>query len=119
MARFETADAAITWPAGTPALQARRGGEPSSRGGIPRLLREFVQILDVRLGGGVDAGDFGVRRFDDVVLVGRVGAGAVSEAEVSGGKSERVGSEDVSGPGAGEAREHDRVDAGAAIDGES
>ena len=55
--------------------------------------------------------DFRIGGFDQVILIGGVGAVAVAQAEVGGGKAERVAGEDVAGPGAGEARQHDGIDA--------
>src|SRR2546423_11206713 len=60
----------VTWPGGS-------GGE-------------FVEVFDLGEGGAVHALDFGVAGLDEVVLVGRVGAIAVAQAEVAGGEMQRV-----------------------------
>src|SRR3974390_3742349 len=66
--------------------------------------RQRVQILDERADCAVQPRNLGIGGVDDVVLVGRVCAGAVAEAEVPGGKAERRVGEDVSRPGAGGVR---------------
>ena len=50
--------------------------------GLARL-RQFEQEFHVRTSSTVDALDFLVFRFDDVVLVGSVRAASVAEAKVS------------------------------------
>src|SRR5690348_722758 len=47
-------------------------------------LRQFEEIFDVRERGAIHALDFGIAGFDDVILIGGVGAVAVAESEVSG-----------------------------------
>src|SRR5207247_4712583 len=51
-----------------------------------------------------------VRRFDDVIFVGRVGAAAVTEAEMAGSKLERFAGEHVTGIRASVARPQERID---------
>ena len=65
----------------------------------------------------VHALDLGIGGFDDVVFVGRVRAVAVAESEMARGKAQRIAGENVAGPGAGEARQQDRIDAVAPVDG--
>src|SRR5260370_26009935 len=72
-------------------------------------LRQFVEIFDVRERGAIHALNFRVFRFDDVVLVGGVRTVSMTEAEVASGKTQRVASEYVTGPGAGEARKNHRI----------
>src|SRR5437870_4498478 len=78
-------------------------------------VRHLVQIFDVRAHGAVDALDFRRRRLDDVVLVGRVRAAAVAPSEVARGEPQRITGEHIARPGAGIARQDDRVDPGAAV----
>src|SRR2546423_644445 len=79
-------------------------------------LRQLVQILDIRARSALNALHLRIARLDHVILVGRVGAAAMSQAEVSGGQAQRVAGEDVSRPGAAEARQNDGINAGAVID---
>src|SRR5262249_51558859 len=85
-------------------------GRPTRNG---PLLPHLVEILDERLHRAVDSLDLRVRRLDDVVLVGRVGAAAVAEAEVARGHLAGLAGEAVAGVRAGVARPQHRVDAGA------
>src|SRR3989442_14027101 len=77
--------------------------------------RDFVQVLDVGAYGAVDALDLRVRRLDEVVLVRGVGAAAVAESEVTRGEPQRIAREHVARPGAGVARQENRVDPGASV----
>src|SRR3954471_2215126 len=74
---------------------------------------QLVQILHERHYRAVVALQLGVRRLDDVVLIGRVCAAAVAEAEVTGGEAERRVGEYVAWIRAGRARPEQRIDAGA------
>lgn len=60
-------------------------GEASHRDALQfeTLLPELVEIFHERHGSAVEALDFRVRRFDDVIFVGRVRAAAVPETEMS------------------------------------
>src|SRR5436309_395678 len=66
-------------------------------GRTPKLFSEFVQVLDERHHGAVVALHIRIGRLDHVVLVRRVRAAAVAEAEVAGGEAQRWIGEDVSG----------------------
>src|SRR5437762_1173174 len=59
------------------------------------LFRQLVEVLDEGHGRAIEALDFRVGRFDDVVFVGRVRAAAVTEPEMTGGKFERLTSKHV------------------------
>src|SRR6266513_2552398 len=59
------------------------------------LSRQLVEVLDEGHGRAIEALDFRVGRFDDVVFVGRVRAAAVNEPEMTGGKFERIRSKHV------------------------
>src|SRR5215471_4353687 len=61
-------------------------------------LRELVEILDVRKRGAVHALHFGVAGFDDVILVGGVGAVAMAEPKMASGQAQRIACENVSWP---------------------
>src|SRR5207248_7798296 len=60
------------------------------------LLRQFVQIFDERHRRAIEALYFRVGRFDDIVLVRRMSAAAVSEPEMSGRQLERFTGENIS-----------------------
>src|SRR5213596_2571271 len=74
-------------------------------------LRQFVEVFDVRERGAVHALHFGVFRFNDVILIGRMRAIAVAEAKMTGRQAEWIAGEDIAGPGTGEARKNHWVDA--------
>src|SRR5437763_13624108 len=57
------------------------------------LFRQLVEVLDEGHGRAIEALDFRVGRFDDLVFVGRVRAAAVTEPAVAGGKFERLTSQ--------------------------
>ena len=59
---------------------------------------EFVEVLDVRKRCAVNTLDFGILGFDEVVLVGCVGAISVSQAEVARGEAQWVAGENVARP---------------------
>src|SRR5437867_2870851 len=79
-------------------------------------LSQAVEKLDEREDGAVHALNFGIFRFDDVVLVRRMRAASMTETERTGGKVERFAGENVAGPGAGAARKNDRVHSAFAVD---
>src|SRR6266404_7363507 len=79
-------------------------------------LREAVQELDERKNSTVDALNFGILGFDDVILVRRVRAAAVAEPEGAGGKVKRLAGKNVAGPGAGAARKNDGIHSAFAVD---
>src|SRR4029453_13847031 len=58
---------------------------------------ELVEVVDVRAYGAVPAAHLRVRRLDHQVLVGRVRAAAVAEAEVARRQPQRRVREDVAG----------------------
>src|SRR4029079_11081282 len=113
-----------THPATRAATTSAREGE-----GVPRVSQrsnepgigasggELVQELDVGARRAVDALELGVRRLDEVVLVGGVGSAAVAQAEVA--RAEREGSvvKEVAGPRSAEARPEDGLDPAAAVGG--
>ena len=114
---------------GTPrdrGLGTRRGdAPPGSRDRRAEALdltlrrgRELGEVLDERPHRAVEALDLRVRRLDHVVLVGRVRAAAVAEAEVAGRQLQRLAGEDVARLRAGVARPEDRIDAAPPVDGE-
>src|SRR5215472_22671 len=74
-------------------------------------LREFVKIFDVRKRGAVHALHLGIAGLDDVILIGRMRAVAMAESEVSGGQAKRLAGDDVTRPGACQARKDHGVDA--------
>src|SRR5262249_37641732 len=59
-------------------------------------LRQFVEIFDKRHHCAVESLYLRVGRLDDVILVGRVRAAAVTEAEMSGRQFERLAGENIS-----------------------
>src|SRR5215469_17279834 len=74
-------------------------------------LRELVKIFDMRKRGAVHAQHLGIAGLDDVILIRRMRAVAMAESEVSGGQTKRLAGEDVTRPGACQARQDHRVDA--------
>src|SRR5437763_16752603 len=92
---------------------SRPSDSRSRRSALRTLLPELVQILHERHHRAVEALHLWVGRLDHVVLVGRVRATAVAEAEVAGGELERRVGEGVAGIRAGVARPEHRIDAGA------
>jgi len=76
---------------------ARAGAEAARPRKLDRALRApFVQIPDERHARAVVALYRGIRRFDQVVLVRRVRAAAMAEAEVAGGQAQwRVGEDEA------------------------
>ena len=74
------------------------------------LLRQLVQIFDERHRRAVEALDFRVRGFDDVIFVRRMRAAAVAESEMSCRQLQRFTGEDVTGIRTGVARPEQRVD---------
>src|SRR6267378_8315147 len=79
-------------------------------------LREAVEKPYKRKDGAVHTLDFGIFRFDDVVLVRRVRAASVTEAEGASGQVKRLAGEDVARPRAGAARKNYGVDTAFAVD---
>src|SRR5207249_11731703 len=71
---------------------------------------QLVEEVDERAYGALPGPPLRVRRLDHEVLVGRVGAAAVAEAEMAGGELERLAGEDDAGIRARVARQHDRVE---------
>src|SRR6266849_3432763 len=80
------------------------------------LTCDAVEKLDEREDGAVHTLDFGIFRFDDVVLVRRMRAATVAESEGTGGKMERLAGENVAGPGACAARKNDGIHSAFAVD---
>src|SRR6266498_5774026 len=74
------------------------------------LLRQLVEIFDKRHRRAVEALDFRVCGFDDVILVWGVRAAAVSESEMSGRQLKGFAGEDVTGIRTSVARPEQRVD---------
>ena len=74
------------------------------------LFCQLVEIFDERHHRAVEALDFRVRGFDDVIFVRRMRAAAVAESEMSGRQLERFAGEDVTGIRTGVARPEQRVD---------
>src|SRR4029077_7121971 len=86
-----------------------RASAPLCGGGPPEISvwvtslgsirsRELVEKFDVRAYGAIYAMHFGVFRFDEVVLVRRMCAAAMTETEVIRGQMQRVASENVARP---------------------
>src|SRR5919197_1770813 len=80
--------------------------------------REFIEIVDERPDGAIEACEMGIGGFNDIVFVWRVGAAAMAESEVARGKPERLAGEDIPRIGTGISRPKDRVEPAAFVDGE-
>src|SRR5947199_9558351 len=74
------------------------------------LLRQVVEIFDERHYRAIESLYFRVRRFDDVIFVRRMCAGAVTEPEMSGRELERFAGKDISWIRAGVAWPQQRID---------
>src|SRR5438874_2834905 len=84
-------------------------------GSCARPLRgagKLVEVIDERAHGRIEAGNLRIAALDQVVLVRRVRAAAVAEAEVARGQLQGRAGEDVPGPRPGVARPEQRIDAG-------
>src|SRR5215472_6927473 len=90
---------------------ARVSGELTVASLCSAHLREFVEIFDMGKRGAVHAQHLGIAGLDDVILIGRMRAIAMAESEVSGGQAKRLAGENVTRPGACQARKDHRVDA--------
>src|SRR5246127_3116462 len=77
---------------------------------------DLVQVLDERSHSAVHSLHPFVLRFDDVILVGRVGSTAVTEPEMAGSEVQGFVGEHVTGPRTCAAREHDGIDVVAPVD---
>src|SRR6516165_12243459 len=71
---------------------------------------ERVQVFHERCDRAIQPLHLRVGRLDEVVLVGRMRAGAVSHAEVARGQAERCVGEHAPRPGPGRARPQQRID---------
>jgi hypothetical protein len=87
----------------------RRLQLPSARDG------QLIQVLDERKHRAIQPLHLGVLRLYDVVLIRRVCAASMSQAEVACRQAQRLAGEDVARPGPGAARPEYRVDPGSAV----
>src|SRR5260370_23263704 len=121
--RLTIASIALLSPAFEPWRSNRRGESEHlprcgrKRGSRLARLRQFEQEFHVRTSSTVDALDFRVFRFNDVVLVRSVRAASVAEAKASCGAAQGIAGENGAAPGAGVSREKDGHNAAAAIGG--
>src|SRR5215471_21725151 len=72
---------------------------------------KLVEVLDARTSRAVEALHLRIRRLNHIILVRRMRTAAVTKTEMAGWQPERIPCEDITGPGAGQPRHDDGINA--------
>src|SRR6202167_968912 len=108
------------WYRGTAfGLYPQQTCDTRSRYGFPSLSaglgRHGIQKFHVGTHRPINALHLRIGRVNQVILIGRVGAFAMSQSEMASGQAQGIAGEDVAGPRSWTARQNDRIDYGTSI----